>query len=249
MGLLDVKRAQHGVVEVLGGLAVGDADRDVVEHGLYLCRDQVGVLRMPLNVSGGEAAVHRHGQTALTNVVQRPCDQPTPHAVPLEPLGNLRVEQDEPARALPIHERTGQLAVHVRLVLAGSRIVGNENLRPLPLAHARNRTSLGVPSQKGLFLDWPQRQNAALGSSSVLPSASTTRIGPRTSNGTFGIGVTSSSRRTGRAATPTRRRRSAADGQLSTAVSISSALAGSRSIQGRRPESNTAGNALTQFCE
>jgi hypothetical protein len=46
-----------------------------------------------------------------------------------------------------------------------------------------------VPSQKGLLADRPQRQSATsgfpVGSSHSLPSASTTRTGPRTMYGPF----------------------------------------------------------------
>src|SRR4029453_3016654 len=117
------------------------------------------------------------------------------------------------------------------------------------LSHARNPTSRWVPSQNGLLLDWPQRQNAAPGRCSSVPSGCTTRIGPLTSSGPSGDGVTSIVAVGGTTSPPGRRHLSAPDGQPPTARASSPGLAAVGSIHGRRSESKTAGKALTHFWE
>src|SRR5215204_2929339 len=121
--------------------------------------EQIGVLGMAFDVRGRERAGRGHRESSLADVLQRARDKLAADAVPLELLGDLGVEQDEAVRARLVEDIAGDLAVDAGLVAVLAGVVGD--LDRAGLAHPWNPISRWVPSQNGLFRDWPQRQNAA----------------------------------------------------------------------------------------
>jgi hypothetical protein len=85
--------------------------------------DKVDVLRVAMDVGGGEGAGRDHGLAARPDVIEHPPDQRAPQSLALPSLVDLRVRDDHAVAGGPVFRPADQLAVDAQLEAALVRVV------------------------------------------------------------------------------------------------------------------------------